>query len=314
VFFVGTRGGGGRNGGAAAGMSLSFTPIALARQDDYRARLARTPQVASDYSFVNLWAWADEYGLSWAWEEDLVWIRQENPLPVYWAPVGDWRAVADWPGRFARLQEAPLRFIRVPDRLTRLWRDKVVAGMLVEETREHWDYLYSVPELIELRGNRLHAKKNLLRQFKSSYRYQYTALDESFIEQVLLMQFGWCAWRECEASAGLAAENRVITKVLEAYGRLRGLIGGAVLVDGDVVAFTVAEALTADTLVVHFEKGMGGFKGVYQAINQMFLAANASFSLVNREQDLGNAGLRKAKLSYRPVGFLKKHSVSLPGN
>lgn len=289
-------------------MSLDFIPISLARQDDYRAVLARTPLVASDYSFVNLWAWADEYALSWAWEEDLVWIRQENPALVYWAPVGDWRRVGDWERRLGGLEAR--RLIRVPEELALVFQQH---GGRVEESRDHWDYLYSVAELTALAGNRFHGKKNLWRQFCSNYDFQYLPLDEDLIAQVLLMQFGWCAWRNCEASAGLAAENRVITKVLEAYGRLRRLLGGALIVEGDVVAFTVAEPLTADTLVIHFEKGMGGYKGVYQAINQMFLAANPQFAWVNREQDLGNPGLRKAKLSYQPAGFIKKFQVSFAG-
>ncbi len=63
--------------------------------------LARCPQPTSDYSFINLWAWADEYGLIWAWENDLVWIQQTFPEPVYWAPVGDWHG-ADWPAVLSR--------------------------------------------------------------------------------------------------------------------------------------------------------------------------------------------------------------------
>jgi hypothetical protein len=84
------------------------------------------------------------------------------------------------------------------------------------------------------------------------------------------------------------------------------------LVDSQVVAFTVAEPLTPDTLVVHFEKGMGYYKGIYQAINREFLAAQTGFTLVNREQDLGNMGLRQAKLSYNPVDFVRKYELLWP--
>ena len=86
-------------------------------------------------------------------------------------------------------------------------------------------------------------------------------------------------------------------------------MGGVLMVDSQVVAFTVAEPLQPDTLVIHFEKGMGSYKGVYQAINHEFLAAQSGSALVNREQDVGNEGLRRAKLSYNPVGFLKKYEL-----
>ena len=79
-----------------------------------------------------------------------------------------------------------------------------------------------------------------------------------------------------------------------------------------MAAYTVAEGLTPDTVVIHFEKGDTQYKGIYQAINQMFLAhAGDGFRLVDREQDLNDEGLRKAKLSYNPVQFLRKYRVNL---
>jgi hypothetical protein len=81
-----------------------------------------------------------------------------------------------------------------------------------------------------------------------------------------------------------------------------------------MVAYTVGEALTNQTVVIHFEKGDTQYKGIYQAINQMFLAYSAGhFLLVNREQDLDEPGLRKAKLSYHPAEFLQKYRVTING-
>lgn len=103
--------------------------------------------------------------------------------------------------------------------------------------------------------------------------------------------------------------------MLQDWERLDGTMGGAVIVDGKLAAYTVADALTPDTLVIHFEKGNTQYKGIYQAINQMFLthAAN-NFTWVNREQDLNDEGLRKAKLSYHPAHFLRKYRVTLAGS
>ena len=108
------------------------------------------------------------------------------------------------------------------------------------------------------------------------------------------------------------AENRAIFRVLKSWDVISGLFGAAIRVDGEMVAYTVAERLAEDMLVIHFEKGKPGYKGVYQAVNQMFLANSArEYRFVNREQDLDDEGLRKAKLSYLPVRFQKKGIVQL---
>ncbi len=284
---------------------LQFTDISLDLQDEYLRRLALTPQHSSDYSFVNIWAWGAEYDLTWAWQDDLVWLRQARPYPAYWAPVGNWQVI-DW-GRCLAEVKTRLPFLRVPEMLADMWQKGFDNILWAEDVREHWEYIYEVRKLIELSGNRLRKKKNLLQQFKKKYNWRYHTIDQHFVDQVLLMQLNWCNWRNCEASAGLLAEDRVIKKVLRSYDAMPNLLGGALVVDEcDMVAFTVAEVLCTDTLVIHFEKGMGGYKGVYQAMNQMLLEANSGFTLVNREQDLGHDGLRKAKMSYSPIEFLKK--------
>ena len=127
----------------------------------------------------------------------------------------------------------------------------------------------------------------------------------------MAMQADWCNWRDCESSEVLSAENRSVLKILTHWAHLKGLTGGALTVEDIIVAYTIAEKLTDDSIVVHYEKGCPDYKGVYQAINQMFLASLPnSFKVVNREQDLGEEGLRKAKMSYNPSGFLKKYRIS----
>ena len=128
----------------------------------------------------------------------------------------------------------------------------------------------------------------------------------------MAMQEDWCTWRDCEASDVLAAENNAISRVLNSWEKIEGLVGGAIMVDKTMAAYTVAESLSADMLLIHFEKGNTDFKGVYQAINQLFLEhSGKNFEIVNREQDLGDEGLRKAKLSYHPVDFINKYRINL---
>jgi hypothetical protein len=130
------------------------------------------------------------------------------------------------------------------------------------------------------------------------------------IDQALALQDDWCTWRDCEDSEVLSAENRAIQRVFVNWKHFPELLGGAITVEGLIVAYTIAEPLDEETVVIHFEKGCPAHKGIYQAINQMFLESLQNrFRYVNREQDLGDPGLRKAKLSYHPVAFNKKFRV-----
>jgi len=289
-------------------MNLSFSPISLDRRHEYQALLRLTPQVSSDYSLMNLWAWADEHELTWAWGDGLVWIRQGKPSVCYWAPLGPW-AKRDWRQIMPQLRGVPL--IRLPEALALMMIHAYPQARMLT-SRGHWDYLYAVPELVALAGNRFHAKLNLLHQFHKGYLWRYQTLDHSLITRVLEMQGQWCAWRNCDSSPELAAEDRAIGRLLAAAAAFPELMGGTLFVDERLVAFTIAEPLRPDTLLIHFEKGMGSYKGVYQAINREFLAAHQEFALVNREQDLGNEGLRKAKLSYKPIAFIRKYELLWP--
>jgi hypothetical protein len=290
--------------------SLSFEQIRFEQQRDYAQILAATPQVPSDYSFTNLWGWAEEYGLEWAWSNGLVWIRQQHPVPVYWAPMGDWNA-PHWPSLLKGF-ESGTRFIRVPEPLHRIWMTQCPEGMQVNETRGQWDYVYLASDLIHLSGNRYHKKKNLVNQFKRKYDYNYLSMNAEMVAKALAMQSEWCIWRDCEADETLAAENRVIERVLARWEDFHSLTGGAVMVADQLACYTIAEIVADHQLIIHFEKGDPDFKGSYQAISQLFLAHEAEADTrINREQDLDNVGLRKAKMSYHPIDFIRKNEVVL---
>ncbi len=290
-------------------MNLDFAPLSLDRQFDYGQILAACPERTSDYSFANIWGWAEHYGLEWCFAQGLVWIRQTKPTPVYWAPVGPWR---DYRWQDCALLPQAHTFTRVPESLARLWKNTLPAAPAITAARDHWDYVYSVPELINLSGEKYAKKRDLLDTFVAGNQHAYSCLTPDCVEEVLEMQADWISWYEVEGEppAALVAENRAIARVLQNMDHITCLTGGTVRVDGRIVAYTVAECLSDDTLVIHFEKADTRFTGSYQAINQMHLAhAGTSFAWVNREQDLGEEGLRKAKLSYNPSRFMKKYDV-----
>lgn len=290
-------------------MKLFFDPISFEKQSAYLEFFSRCPQKTSDYSFANLWGWAEEYGLCWAWENDSVWLKQSRPDIGYWAPMGSWADI-HWPERFNKLGVGACTFHRIPDALVQIWKTSLADRIRVEAERSHWDYLYKIQDLVKLQGNRYHKKKNLLNQFQKNYEYSYHELTADTVALALEMQTDWCTWRDCESSESLSSENRVIERILKNWNRFDGLTGGALMVNRKMVAYTVAEPLTNDTLLIHFEKANAEFKGGYQAIHQIFLSHSAqSYKIVNREQDLDDPGLRKAKLSYHPIDFLRKSRV-----
>jgi len=291
-------------------MPLRFEPISLDHRDRYRQKLDASPEQTSDYSYSNIFGWADEYQLEWAWDRPLLWIRQNKPAPRLWAPVGPWQEVS-WPDALRQFESGTV-FSRVPETLAQLWKHQVNPGVQTAEERDQWDYVYDVSELVELKGNRFHKKKNLLNQFLRNYDWRYYDFSTRTIEPAMAMQADWCNWKDCESSEVLSAENRAVFKILSHWSQLDGLIGGVLMVEDIIVAYTIGEVMTADMVVVHFEKGCPDYKGVYQAINQMFLDhLPPGVRWVNREQDLGDKGLRKAKLSYNPSHFLKKYQVTL---
>lgn len=293
---------------------MDFTPLSLDFSRDYGAFLSATPEKAADYSFVNLWAWDAYRSYGTAVHGGVAWLRLLRPEPVYWAPVGNWAAV-DWERALTEGFPGGAVFERVPLSLASAWSRSLPGRIEAEPQRSEWEYVYSLQELVELPGNRFHKKKNLLNQFTSTYDWRFEPLGPENIGEVLAMQADWCTWKNCAGSDGLAAENEAISRTFSAWKKLPGLMGGVLRVNGAIAAYTVAEAFTEDTLVIHFEKGNPEFKGIYQAVNQLFLeAAGSGFTWVNKEQDMGDEGLRQAKLSYNPARFVEKARVRFLGS
>lgn len=287
---------------------MNFARVTLDLQHDFNLLLEKTPQIASDFSFANIYGWAEEYGLEMAFDHGLAWIRQNRPEKVYWAPVGRWDI--QWQKVMKKLP-SEAKIVRIPEKLALIWQNQMPTTS-INPDRNHWDYLYSVTELIELKGNRFHKKKNLYNQFIKTYDYTYVKLEKIYIEKALALQTEWCLWKECDDSGPLEAENHAIVRVFSRWDEIHGLFGAGLMVDEKMVAYTVAEALPDNTLVIHFEKGCPAYKGIYQAMNRLFLENSArKYEIVNREQDLGDQGLKKAKESYNPVGYLKKFIVRL---
>ena len=185
------------------------------------------------------------------------------------------------------------------------------AGFNPQVDRDDFDYIYRVKELINLTGEKFHAKKNMVNGFIKRYSFEFKPLDSVLVPQCLELQQKWCDLKACKENVEADAEDLMVIELLNNFSHWK-LFGGAILIDGKVEAFTILEELNSNTAVGHVEKANTEYRGIYQAINR-FAAEKllCKYEFVNREQDVGEPGLRKAKLSYNPVGFAEKYYIEI---
>jgi NAD(P)-dependent dehydrogenase (short-subunit alcohol dehydrogenase family) len=266
----------------------------------------------SELTFTNLFVWnrSEPVGLSRFDEAVLLQRKRLRDGRTFMMPPLGRQILAvlieKLKGLNARDCEVPPVYGVTPEQLRLL--DK--KGVSVEMDRDDWDYVYLTSDLTDLPGDRFHPKRNFIARCLSKHKCEYRSIGASEIDDCLRLQTEWCNLRYCGMVPSLEAENVAIKTVLDNYEPLR-VSGGCVYVDGKLEAFTLAEALNDDTAVVHFEKANPRIEGLYQLINQWFCQkAIRDFKFVNREQDLGVPGLRKAKQSYHPTAWLKSTSYT----
>jgi hypothetical protein len=185
------------------------------------------------------------------------------------------------------------------------------AELLAEEDPDNADYVYRTQDLIHLPGRNYDGKRNHIRNFMRSYDFVYAALDSRALPEVIDFQRRWFAGRRRTDLPGLAAEDQAMHELLRHYRELP-VTGASIRIDGRIEAFTIGSPLNPDTALVIAEKANSQIRGLYQAMNQMFCENTLSrYAWVNREQDAGDAGLRRAKLSYYPHHMVAKYRVRL---
>ncbi len=174
------------------------------------------------------------------------------------------------------------------------------------EDRDNFDYIYRRNDLALLQGKALHKKKNLVNAFIAAHSGEIKQLDVYSLPDALTVLESWKTSRPEDQSG----DYRQCRKALDLMQELK-LSGIVVYADGVPVGFSAGTFLRKDTVfVVLFEKGINSYKGVYQFVNRaQALNLPAGVEFINREQDLGDSGLRQAKMTYRPCDFIKKYLV-----
>ncbi|MCR4817995.1 MAG: phosphatidylglycerol lysyltransferase domain-containing protein [Fretibacterium sp.] len=293
---------------------LSFSPLTWEDKEQYTTCYQRCPVHHAEYSFFGLWGWRDSVPLDLAFEDGLCWIRSHGPQPGICGPLGDWNA-ADWESVLSRHFARGDVIYDVPREAADSFPEELRARLSLEEAREQWEYVYRVQDLITLKGSQFAHKRNRVRAFVSGYEWDYFPMLPEDFPDVMEFQERWRDQRDrtmdAEEVVSLYDEDLAIRAALESWDDFP-FLGGILRVEGEIVAYTIAEELDLQTLDIRFEKALGEYTGSYQAINQLFLKnQGASYIWVNREEDMGEPGLRKAKLSYNPARMLEKYRVTL---
>lgn len=176
------------------------------------------------------------------------------------------------------------------------------------------DYVYESEKLISLSGKKYHGKKNHINKFKKLYPdWSYESLNGENTEEAFQLLLQWRKLNGCNDDAEKNAESCVSANYLRLFEEL-DVCGGILKVGGQTVGFTVGEQVCDDTMVVHIEKALTEYEGAYTILNQQFAEHECrELAYINREEDTGDEGLRKAKLSYRPVFMVEKGIVRRKG-
>lgn len=264
-------------------------------------------RASSDYNFANLYAWGEIYGLSWKVHRDrlLIYSGKDDVLlmPVG-APVepGELCALSDafrGRGKSGDFSLVGAEFVE---------RNPSLAGHFdLRADPDNADYVYATKALVELKGNKLHKKKNLLSQFRrNNPASRCEAMTKRHAGECFRLAEKWCEERSCE-EVGFTHETSAMKRAFDRFEEL-GLQGLVLFADGRLAGFSIFDRLNRTTADIHFEKYDPEIKGSAQAINwETARFLQPSYEYLNREQDLGIEGLRKAKQSYCPAFTVKTY-------
>ena len=293
---------------------LEFRPV---HENDYELCapiMSSCGYNSTESSFVILYTWGNLYNTEICMDGDTVYVRSGKGDDVsYLPPLG-----GSFEETLPKIYETEKAFGRTPrfHSVTEKMREgmeRAFPGEFeFEERRKSFDYIYNREELATLPGKKYHQKRNQVNKFIKRYdgRFSYSNMTKDDIPEILEFQKKWIKLAaDKDGIEVLQYETTAIEKLLAFFEEF-GLRGGVLRVDGKVCAYCIGAKISDDTVDVMVEKGDYAYDGVYQAINKMFVEHSCSdVLLINREEDMGIEGLRKAKMSYNPVELLVKYGA-----
>ena len=284
-------------------------------EDWINSCIAVSGTVASDASFANIYLLRNKYSTKISRYKDFI-IRKYSGKGArcgYTFPLGKGdvtKALAEIEKDAKECGER-LQFAFVTEEQKEVLENAMPARFCYSSDAGDSDYIYLRSELASLSGKAFHKKKNHFSKFVRTYPdYKYYEIGACNIYDAQKVADAWYYEHLQDEDASQLAEYKAIKEALENFEEL-GLIGGIIYVNDSPCAMTIASKINENTVDVHFEKAVGEYalNGGYAAINKLFSEKLDGVTWLNREEDIGIEGLRKAKLSYRPKIMLKKYSA-----
>jgi len=291
-----------------------FKKVTVEDRDILAKYLNLNQHRACDYSVANIVLWSDVYDTQYTIAQDTLFIKFMRGKDTYFSyPMADFQNGGDLKLAFAWLQsyceernlELKINIIE-PAMFEEI--EKVFPNEYeIAYQRDNADYVYLVEDLKNLSGKKYHGKKNHINKFlKTNEDWTYERISDENTDECIKMVEEWCVENRCCEDKSKADEICVLINGLR-YREKLDLIGGIIKTSGRIIALTMGEKSGDDMFIIHFEKAFAGVDGAYPMINQQFIIHELlDYKYVNREEDMGVEGLRKAKESYKPVFMAEK--------
>lgn len=294
---------------------LAFKQLSLEDRDIINKYLKVWNSDSSDLSFANLYTWSCSYCTRYAIENDALFIMQMHPnskmamcIPLPFDKTANLASYIELIREYCCKNNISIDLgIPSEEHLNKFIND-LGDNYEIVPNENNFDYVYSSDSLITLSGNKLHSKRNHINKFLSLYEPEFFIFDDSHKEECLKL---YCEWykEKGEGTKNIDDEICAVEKVLNEYKQL-GLTGCVIKVNGRIIAFSFGEKLNENTALIHVEKYIPEYDGIGAYINREFIKnCWADIEFINREEDMGIEGLRRAKKSYMPVKMVKKYTV-----
>ncbi len=297
---------------------IDFRAVRLEDREIIERYVYMSGSVNCDLSFANMFCWQPKYRTAWAIVEDFLVLRFQidgGHRTGYMQPLGcgDLGAVVEALRKDAHAHSERLRIIGLSDEGRRALGQLQQERFAFDSLPSGEDYIYRREDLELLRGRRYQPKRNHINRFTALYPdYEFRPLGRDLVAECLALEE---RWRDEHETAGtvlesdLDAELQAMHRAFENFDAL-GMAGGALYTGGRMVAFTYGSAVNGHTFVTHIEKADTAYDGAFAMINRLMAEhLPPRFTLINREEDLGLAGLRKSKLSYHPLRLEHKYTA-----
>ena len=295
---------------------IPFERLDLHQKEKYDEILMHCGQRGCEYSFVNLFLWGRQKAAFIG--DHLVFFSQFDRRSVYPFPVGrgDIRPVLDAVIHDARTRGIPCYLTTMTKADCGLLEELYPGRFRFHEDRDSFDYIYAIDDLADLKGRKFQKKRNFVNRFDEAHPNCRTLpLDESTRAAAFCMLQQWYKSREEQDPHSDFHLEKLALERAFAFQHQLGLQGVVLMEEGQVLAFALGSFLTDDTFDIHFEKAREDVPGAYNAINREFARhlrqMYPQIRWLNREDDMGLEGLRKAKLSYNPDHLAEKYWARL---